>query len=99
MAKNVARDTERLQMMQSNNKELSSAVSRMQSNNKELSFAVSRMKENNKELSSAVSRMQSAVSRMKSAASAVPVREDLKARPGLPPSSIAALPYSTKPPA
>jgi methyl-accepting chemotaxis protein len=31
MAKNVTRDTERLQMMQSNNKELSSAVSRIQS--------------------------------------------------------------------
>lgn len=43
MAKNVTRDTERLQMMQSNNKELSSAVSRIQSNNKELTSAVSRM--------------------------------------------------------
>jgi hypothetical protein len=36
MAKNVTRDTERLQMMQSNNKELNSA-------NKELNSAVLRM--------------------------------------------------------
>jgi hypothetical protein len=43
MAKNVTRDTERLLMMQSNNKELNSAVSRIQSNNKELNSAVSRM--------------------------------------------------------
>jgi methyl-accepting chemotaxis protein len=41
MAKNVTRDTERLQMMQSNNKELSSAVSRIQSNNKELQKSTS----------------------------------------------------------
>jgi len=43
MAKNVTRNTERLLMMQSNNKELNSAVSRIQSNNKELNSAVSRM--------------------------------------------------------
>jgi predicted RNase H-like nuclease (RuvC/YqgF family) len=43
MAKNETRDTERLQMMQLNNKELNSAVSRIQSNNKELNSAVSRM--------------------------------------------------------
>lgn len=43
MAKNVTRDTERLLMMQSNNKELNSAVSRIQLNNKELNLAVSRM--------------------------------------------------------
>jgi predicted nuclease with TOPRIM domain len=57
MAKNVTRDTERLQMMQSNNKE-------MQSNNKELFSAVSRIQSNNKELKSTASELTSAVSRM-----------------------------------
>ena len=58
MAKNVTRDTERLQMMQSNNKELFSAVSRIQSNNKELKSTAS-------ELTSAVSRMELALLRLK----------------------------------
>jgi hypothetical protein len=44
--------------MQSNNKELNSAVSRIQSNNKELNSA-------NKELNSAISRMQLQISRLK----------------------------------
>jgi SMC interacting uncharacterized protein involved in chromosome segregation len=72
MAKNVTRDTERLQMMQSNNKELSSAVSRIQSNNKELKSTASALESTasalesrNRELSSAVSRMQSQISRLK----------------------------------
>jgi septal ring factor EnvC (AmiA/AmiB activator) len=65
MAKNVTRDTERLQMMQSNNKELSSAVSRIQSNNKELESTASALESRNRELSSAVSRMQSQISRLK----------------------------------
>ena len=59
-------------MMQSNNKELSSAVSRIQSNNKELKSTASALESTasalesrNRELSSAVSRMQSQISRLK----------------------------------
>ena len=52
-------------MMQSNNKELSSAVSRIQSNNKELESTASALESRNRELSSAVSRMQSQISRLK----------------------------------
>jgi uncharacterized protein YukE len=74
MAKNVTRDTERLQMMQSNNKELSSVVSQIQSNNKELSSAVSRIQSNNKELKSTASALESTASALESTASALESR-------------------------
>jgi response regulator RpfG family c-di-GMP phosphodiesterase len=64
--------TERLQMMQSNNKELNSnnkelnsVVSRIQSNNRELNSVVSRIQSNNRELNSAILRMQESIAKLK----------------------------------
>jgi demethoxyubiquinone hydroxylase (CLK1/Coq7/Cat5 family) len=61
MGRPVLSDQERLQRIDSTNRQLSSSLSRMQQSNKAVSST-------NKELSSAVSRMESSVSRMESRA-------------------------------
>ena len=92
MASTVPNRAEITQTLRSLASQLESTASQLELAGRKTGSAVSRMQSAGRKTSSAVSRMQSAVSRMKSAASAVPVREDSKARPGLPPAVTATQP-------